>query len=144
LKLHGVELAPLGNLSSACPSCGYALVRRPRAKARCPACCDPIFVLTRPWDGQKVLASADDAAALRLQADLFWRFLHSVEGAVQAYPELAPLASDLRSGRRGAAEVDWPMLARIAKDQLQRIARDVPPQVLRDVEATWRDNGWPV
>lgn len=139
----------MGRLDDVCPTCEAALPRRPKRMARCRTCQTPIHVLKRPWDLERVLVRPEDAPAVRLQADAFWSFLHSVEKAVDMHPSFPALAHELRHGARGRTVVDWPLLRELAEAFLKRLDEEdhrirLPFETRQGIRDHWRRNGWPV
>lgn len=63
----------IGQAEDFCPSCGCALDRRPKRKAKCPHCGDPIHVKTRPQDRIRVLVTKAQADALQIEWTIYPR-----------------------------------------------------------------------
>ena len=65
-----LEPTPIGNLDPICPYCGVTLPKMPKRTIKCPSCGNKIRLETRPYDGQRVLATLQQAEEIWFQQ---WR-----------------------------------------------------------------------
>lgn len=64
------EATPIGNLEPICPYCDVTLPKMPKRAIKCPSCKNKIRVETRPYDGQRVMATQQQAEEIWSQQ---WR-----------------------------------------------------------------------
>lgn len=64
------EATPIGNLKPICPYCDVTLPKMPKRAIKCPSCKNKIRVETRPYDGQRVMATQQQAEEIWSQQ---WR-----------------------------------------------------------------------
>lgn len=66
--MDGQHALPLvGNTNAICPYCGQQLDKMPSRKKDCPHCRQPMFVRTRPGDGQRVIVTVGQADQIEEQ-----------------------------------------------------------------------------
>lgn len=73
-------LPALGTTDGTCPYCATTLVKRPARRTPCPVCGRPIVVRTRPYTGEKVLVTEEEADQLAVHwsiRDLFKSMDHA-------------------------------------------------------------------